>query len=699
MSAHRGGDGTLPAMLERLLKAARPELINKVDKRIAEELQGYFGRKKAYGALLGGGVLLFDIAKIWNERLRDELRRQTVGEKMRRVSILCAFEEMLDQVISRSGMERLVKWAEQQPVSKPRGKRPRTQSGGAANVCSWAEFCAALCQALENPASNKLTLKGEFRAEFQEHIRALTQAGTVMPGLGGAAGIVAEVLAQFSSDVTLFSMYRAVDMDQHYRGEPKRLTGTPRVARTGEPDGVKTSGHAPAPLRQSVVFPFKEGQSMTIQGRCVTAKRDDRVIMRDPNYCLDCHDMWQVVSVNAPSAVGPIRVVRKLEPDQWPFYSGFIRWAISNRVLHFEYLDRGELEGWGRFPYVFLSAPGLKEFRPEPADPVERVTTAALLEQLDVLRVNGSRLHVEISGVDQENDCVAGFAKGMKGRIHSLGIGDGELKALSGLRDWTPPLVSTMGTGEVFQRYEIARHVAKALDLERLYVHGNEVDLILRRGNATQIRADRDADLVAKGVVVLAVLQRTAGDWEGYLRVENVYDEVNRLIHVAQDIRDKRRAAGAPRGEHARFEQIARQGQKQLERVQDLTQARLFAEAKDLASNLAEQLKNDLEHKRWQSKMAPPLFAAVTAQGLRALIEFARDYAGCTPGGRHRDGYITDAGAEVFKQLTQDGYVAAEPPEYSLAVVPVMWPKLGLLVNSTGSGDITSGVCFAYSEL
>jgi hypothetical protein len=57
--------------------------------------------------------------------------------------------------------------------------------------------------------------------------------------------------------------------------------------------------------------------------------------------------------------------------------------------------------------------------------------------------------------------------------------------------------------------------MAETLQLDRLYVHGNEVDLILRR-NATPgiLRQEIEADLFTKGLVVLAILKRSfKTDW------------------------------------------------------------------------------------------------------------------------------------------------------------------------------------------
>ena len=45
------------------------------------------------------------------------------------------------------------------------------------------------------------------------------------------------------------------------------------------------------------------------------------------------------------------------------------------------------------------------------------------------------------------------------------------------------------------------------MSLDRLYVHGNDVDLILRRrGSPAAMRGEVAADQFAKGVVVLSVL-------------------------------------------------------------------------------------------------------------------------------------------------------------------------------------------------
>ena len=49
--------------------------------------------------------------------------------------------------------------------------------------------------------------------------------------------------------------------------------------------------------------------------------------------------------------------------------------------------------------------------------------------------------------------------------------------------------------------------------------------------------------------------------------------------------------------------------------------------------------------------------------------------------------------------ITDDGYyLAQDRTDYSVAVVPVMWPEtLNPGINTTGAGDICSGVSLIYS--
>ena len=62
-----------------------------------------------------------------------------------------------------------------------------------------------------------------------------------------------------------------------------------------------------------------------------------------------------------------------------------------------------------------------------------------------------------------------------------------------------------------------------------------------------------------------------------------------------------------------------------------------------------------------------------------------------------------DARTALFERIVNDGYLLArEERGYSVAIIPVMWPEAVAVdpsINTTGAGDICSGIDLVYSAL
>jgi hypothetical protein len=94
-----------------------------------------------------------------------------------------------------------------------------------------------------------------------------------------------------------------------------------------------------------------------------------------------------------------------------------------------------------------------------------------------------------------------------------MGLNDVELTQMTDMADFE--IHNAPGRSKVYWRYRRALALAERLSLERLYIHGNDADLILRRdGSPVDVQAEVQSDLFAKGVVVLAVLQRSGPAWQ-----------------------------------------------------------------------------------------------------------------------------------------------------------------------------------------
>jgi len=163
------------------------------------------------------------------------------------------------------------------------------------------------------------------------------------------------------------------------------------------------------------------------------------------------------------------------------------------------------------------------------------------VQQMRSLAEGGATLHLELGGAAPE-EAIAPLAEAIGGLVPSVGINDNELALLTSLSDLRVPV--SPHRSAVFQRYQRAVALAQRLGLQRLYIHGNDVDLILRQnGSPEAMRREIEADLFAKGVVVLAILQRSLEDWPSHaiqLAPVLLWNGFQALIALAWDLVDQR---------------------------------------------------------------------------------------------------------------------------------------------------------------
>jgi hypothetical protein len=200
--------------------------------------------------------------------------------------------------------------------------------------------------------------------------------------------------------------------------------------------------------------------------------------------------------------------------DEWPYLPGFTQMYVDDaQTLHVCFLDQPKLQQIAReYHYIILGGIGLEGFQQLETTPL----TQALVGQLEALAGGRARLHLELSGAALPDGRLMPFARGIRDSIHSVGINDEELASITQLSDFPhDQQVPPAAAGSLYRRYLHARALAQALHLDRLYVHGNDADLILQK-NATPgvMRQEITVDLFAKGLVVLAILKRSfKADW------------------------------------------------------------------------------------------------------------------------------------------------------------------------------------------
>jgi hypothetical protein len=244
--------------------------------------------------------------------------------------------------------------------------------------------------------------------------------------------------------------------------------------------------------------------------------------------------------------------------DEWLWLPGFVRWWVEGDTLHLAFADEETVRRIAAdHHYLILS--GLS---PATFAPGEGLASRELAAQIRSLAEGGATLHLELGFVvsarpergeglgakDQPNGgvapegTIAPLAEVISGLVSSAGINDNELALLTSLSDFRVPVSSHRSA--VFQRYQRAVALVQRLGLQRLYVHGNDVDLILRQnGSPEAMRREIEADLLAKGVVVLAILQRSLEDWPSHaiqLAPVLLWKGFQALIAFAWDLVDQR---------------------------------------------------------------------------------------------------------------------------------------------------------------
>lgn len=262
---------------------------------------------------------------------------------------------------------------------------------------------------------------------------------------------------------------------------------------------------------------------------------------------------------------------------------------------------------------------------------------AALESQLKALSDSGVRIGVELSSLGDPG--YLGFVGRLcrDGVIVAMGLnGIDELPEITGSDrfgrafqldcDTLPAGVISAAvrpgySGPIpeYLTYLRARKLARALGVRTLYVHTETLDFILRKeaDPGALLRAQL-GDMMGKGLVIAALLQRTYGD-------------------------------------------------------------------------------------NWLSQLNQRMPPAVKPEAMVRLWEFANDF------GDHEFGAGTPQGAAARDRLLSSGcWLAAAASDYSVAVVPVMWPDvsegsaddaLPPGFNPTGSGDMTFGAFFLLGGL
>jgi len=201
---------------------------------------------------------------------------------------------------------------------------------------------------------------------------------------------------------------------------------------------------------------------------------------------------------------------------------------------------------------------------------VRTIIKHALIRQLNVLATHRVMTHWEIGGVSSPA-LLDDLVEIVKGRIQSAALNQDELATITTgdafrhTRYYCPR--DSHSTKEILHRCDCAEHLAREMGLDELYVHGIDVDLIVRRGATPgALRQEIAAALFAKGAVLLTLLMRSVDDWREYLlradippllKSESFVD----LLDLAWELADRRhRGTGTDDRKRQTFRDIAKSG-------------------------------------------------------------------------------------------------------------------------------------------
>jgi ADP-dependent phosphofructokinase/glucokinase len=592
--------------------------------------------------LTAQGIRLPWLIEQWNRRLRLSLRQDVPPER-----VICGFNALVDvgyQLDDPPGeLGEFLRWvAAQANLSEHDAcsqAAARATNGPllTGKVDSALEMLAAILQAMRAPhAEWKPRLAPHLWEQVQEHIERRRVAGAkVSSRMGGASGNMAHVLSRLGVRTTGHWLYHSAEMaaDSPANLMRLRLEGGQKVEETAKVDGIYSpvEGSPQAdPARRSYVFDFKQGS--TLCG--VSAVGTGRVIFIAPLHLSatpisDTPKPWRRLILRTTTPTGTTQdgevhgADAVLEDRGWPFLPAFASKRLERDALVVELASLDVMQKVAeQFDYFMLGgiqsiADNLHALQTliggHPSEPAVRtIIKHGVRGQLEVLARNGVGVHWEIGGIASP-DLMDHLADICRGRVKSAGLNHEELGKIMGgmaFRQTRYALPRTMAThrSAILTRYDQAVHLARALGLDELYVHGTDVDLIVRRRTSRgALRQEIAVTLFAKGVVLLALLQRSVPNWTQYV----------------------------------------------------------------------------------QQAVIPPL---LKAEGFVALLELAKGLAM-----RH---FPNNEPLErrTFADIGQSGYYYERDPEdYSMMVIPVMWPALDIPFSTAGAGDITSSVVALYA--
>jgi len=350
--------------------------------------------------------------------------------------------------------------------------------------------------------------------------------------IGGASAHIAHLFGELGLKVCLVNLYHPPQLACMINSNAKRLKGWSQ----GMPELQSASqGQPGAPVRVSYIVHYRQGQNLAN----VFTQVFDRVVFRYPRW-IGPKEWTQVKLIDADGSESEWAFLRR-EVNEWPWIPGFLLWEVNRNTLYLKFAPFEVIEALAQHYRYFLLS-GIEVAAPLGDGP--QPARDAFWRQLRHLVENGVRVHLEFSGL-KTTIGLSELKRAFSDILTSAGINDKELIACTNLRDACFARSTfrdrAQGASAIYERYLRARFLAEELKLNRLYVHGNDVDLILcKRGTPGSMRSEIMADLFAKGMVVLALIERADPEqWQRNVKqmpVEFPANAFKTLLELAEDM-------------------------------------------------------------------------------------------------------------------------------------------------------------------